>query len=142
MFTPNGPIDHSEIINFENSFQVNLSEDYRNFLQQTNGGTFEGVLLKTEKLGDLLIDCLFGLNLQAQLNLQFWNQELKNEIPEKSTIIGSDAGGGFLLLYPQYKESNVFYYDHAYSFPTSSDEENTYLLADRFSKFFQSLNYQ
>lgn len=142
MFTPNGPIDDSKIINFENTFRFNLPKDYRNFLRQTNGGTFDGAPLKTGKLGDLLVDCLFGLNLQDQLSLQFWNLELRSEIPEKSAIIGSDAGGGFLLLYPQDEQSNVYYYDHAYSFPTSSDEENTYLLAERFSRFFQNLSSQ
>ena len=140
MFSPNGKLSEKYIADFEREHQISLPDDYREFLQRTNGGTLQDAVLKPERPGDLLIDCLFGINDKDELSLNFWNNEFEGEIPENSVIVGSDAGGGFLLICMEEGLEGVYYYDHSYLFPTSSDSENTYLISQSFSELLTKLS--
>lgn len=139
MFTPNGAINEMNVDDFEKAIGFSLPRDYRDFLIHKNGGVFSNALINPEKPGELLIDCLFGLGLPDQLSLQFWYDELKNDIPSNSLIIGSDAGGGFLLLCIEEDSSPVYYYDHSYLFQSSNDDQNTYLISKSFSELLMQL---
>jgi len=140
MFTPNGAINEMNVEDFEKVIGFSLPTDYRDFLVEKNGGVFADALIKPEVPGELLIDCLFGLGLPDQLSLEFWHDEFKSEIPENSLIIGSDAGGGFLLLCTEVGSSPVYYYDHSYLFSSSCDDQNTYLISKSFSELLMQLN--
>lgn len=139
MFTPNGKASEESVATFEREIQFNLPADYRAFLRDTNGGGLQHALIKPRRPGELLIDCLFGFGDKDEFDLRFWLSEFKGELPEKSLIIGSDAGGGFLLLCTEEGSAGVYYYDHSYLFPTSSDDENTYFINSSFSELLSEL---
>ena len=84
---------------------------------------------------------LFGSDpqLNRALTLEYWNTEYKDDIPEGALLIGDFQDGGFLLLIPAGNDKGVYYYDHAYTFESSDDDGNTYLLADTFEAFINSL---
>lgn len=136
MFIENSSIDEKSIIKFEKKIGFKLPDDYRIFLKNHNGGICKDEIIKLNRPGDFLIDCFFGLGLKDALNLQFWHEELSGELPEKSIVIGCDPGGGYILLCVASDISGVYYYDHTYSFPSSSDDENTYFIAPDFTEFF------
>jgi len=140
MFIQNGILSEQCIADFEVETRLNLPNDYRIFLCKTNGGTFQDSIIKPQRPGELLIDCLFGLSGKSETDLRFWRGEFDGEIPEKSLIIGSDAGGGFLLLCLEKDAEGIYYYDHSYFFPASSDSENTYFIYPSFSALFSELN--
>jgi hypothetical protein len=74
----------------------------------------------------VLCDCLFGFNLQSGVDFQFWQNELENDLPRGSVVIGSDPGGAFFILLKERGIWKVMYYDHAHHLPSSNDEGNTY----------------
>ena len=139
MFVPTGKSSEESISAFEREIQFRLPDDYRAFLRDTNGGVCQHALIRPQRPGELLIDCLFGLGVKDEMDLRFWYNEMKGDVPEKSLIIGSDAGGGFLLLSIETNLEGIYYYDHSYSFPTSTDNENTYLIYPSFSELFSQI---
>jgi hypothetical protein len=136
MLIPNGSVSENEISNLEMKIGFGLPSDYRGFLSSTNGGQCSGSAVSVPKPGDFFVDYLFGLGLKKQADLAFWQEEFYGDIPEKSLIIGSDAGGGFLLLCLEEEQEGVYYYDHSHLFPSSSEKENTYFICAKFSDFF------
>lgn len=139
MFSPNGKSSEYNVANFEQEIGFSLPDDYRSFIMDKNGGTCQGGVISQAAPGDFLVDCLFGLVSKDEMSLRFWFQELNGEIPEKSLIIGSDAGGGFLLLCMKKGMEGIYYYDHSYLFPTSNDDMNTYFVCSSFSELFSEL---
>ena len=139
MFVSNGKISEASIDSFEKEIQLSLPDDYKKFLIDTNGGALQNGLIKPQRPGELLIDYLFGLSEKDEFDLRFWHSEFRGEIPEKSVIIGSDAGGGFLLLCTEEDLAGVYYYDHSYLFPSSGDDENTYFIYSSFSELLSDL---
>lgn len=139
MFTSNGKSSKENVVAFECEIKFRLPEDYKRFLIDTNGGVLQHALISPTKPGQLLIDCLFGLCEKSQLDLRFWLNEFRGDLPEKSLIIGSDAGGGFLLLCIEEDFAGVYYYDHSYLFSPSTDDENTYLIYSSFSELLFEL---
>ncbi|MFB9246324.1 SMI1/KNR4 family protein [Massilia antarctica] len=139
MFTPNGRISEENVVDFEREIQFCVPEDYKKFLVDTNGGVLQNAMISPRRPGQLLIDCLFGLCEQSEFDLRFWLNEFTGDLPEKSLIIGSDAGGGFLLLCTEEDSAGIYYYDHSYLFSTSADEENTYLIYPSFAELHSAL---
>lgn len=131
-FTPNGKARVEDVETLEEKLRIKLPENYRTFLIETNGGTLSNSILELDRPGDLLIDCFFGFNEEDSLSINYWIENFSDEIPEGSLIIGSDAGGGFLLLCTK-EEEGIYYYDHSYSFQSSSDNENTYYVCAKFT---------
>lgn len=126
---------------WEEKLNIILPIDYKNFLTQYNGAKIEEGYFFVKGLNkSIMLDILFGSGLDKQsLNLEFWYEEFSEDIPENSLLIGSDPGGGFILLINDGKENGIYYYDHSYFFEESSDELNTYFIADNFTEFFNEL---
>lgn len=139
MFIRNGNVSEEIISNFERENRLTLPVDYKKFLLDSNGGVVNNNVIILPRLGQLLIDSLFGLGQNNETDLQFWLNEFKGDLPEKSLIIGSNAGGGFLLLCTEENCAGVYYYDHSYSFSASDDNENTYLIYPSFSELIYNL---
>jgi hypothetical protein len=113
-----------------------LPDGYRAFLQESNGGYFRGNKFPIPELRDGgELDVLFGINLARPLDLRFWMVEMKGEIPAEAIIVGGDPGGNFIVL----EDGRVWYYDHQYRFPQSSDNQNSYFVADTFGEFLNLL---
>jgi len=69
-------------------------------------------------------------------------QEFKDDIPDKSLIIGSDFGGGMILLVTVENDDfskGIYYYDHSHFFEASNSENNTYFICDTFNEFIDIL---
>jgi len=116
-------IDVSE---FETRIGFKLPNIYREFLMTKNGGSCKKKTILLDNGIEVLCDQLYGLNKIDELDLDFWYQEFGGELPSNCVIIGSDPGGGIYLLIKAGSKWQVMYYDHQYSFESSSGEENTY----------------
>lgn len=143
-FQSRGELDETTLTRLETLAGFRLPADYRSFLKRTGGGSFVGGYpeIVVDTIGNVLCHTFFGMGLPRALNLEFWHNEMKGEIPCKSLLIGKDPGGGFLLLCcdPELSGlSGVYYYDHSYSFPSSSDEENTYFISESFGELAKLL---
>jgi hypothetical protein len=84
---------------------------------------------------------LYGVNMENEaLDLIYENKEYSDDIPEKSLLIGSDPGGGWILLIFDGENDGIWYYDHSYFFEQSTDELNTYLICNTFTEFLEILS--
>lgn len=134
-----GNID--SISNFEKEFNIILPKDYKLFLIENNAAKVVDGIFHVDELGEIIIDSFYGLNHDKRVfNLDFWNKEYKNDILPNSLLIGDDPGGGFILLVFDGENDGVYYYDHAHHFEQSTDEMNTYLIANSFTNFIEILN--
>ena len=126
----------------EHRMSVKLPVDYKAFLTKYNGMVAEDVIIKIEDIGEeTMLNLLFSCDnaLARTLTLDYWNTEYEEDIPEGSLLIGDFQDGGFLLLILEGEYKGVYYYDHAYTFEASDDNNNTYFLAETFDAFMKSL---
>jgi hypothetical protein len=145
--SPFDQVDEATISNFEKEIGFPLPEDYRSFLKKTNGGKVNKQVFFVEDLEqDILLDALFGINTSRSraLELRHWINEFKEDLQEKTLIIGTDPGGRFITYITAGEDKGVYYWDHNYFFEESSDEEgNTYFVSESFNDFVNSLkDYQ
>jgi hypothetical protein len=143
-FNPNGSISEADIADLERQIGFSLPNDYRHFLQQTNGGHFAGGYPEAvaETIGGICCDSLFGRKMPNALDLDFWFREMKDEIPASSLLIGKDPSGAFFLLVCELDSLGVYCYDHSYNYPESSDQENAFFVSESFSKFAKQVGIQ
>jgi hypothetical protein len=134
-----GRPNEAAISEFEQHLGSSLPEDYRAFLLATNGGSLPASGFHVPELNrDCRLDVLFGFNLPPALSLDAWQEEMDEELPAGSAIIGSDPRSGLILLGWQ-ELPGVYFYDHAHRFQTSSEEHNTYWIANSWSEFVAGL---
>lgn len=88
---------------------------------------------------EIPLDVLYGIELDRSCNLASWHNEFEEDMLPKSLIIGDDPGSGFIVLITDLEHYGVYYWDHAFYFEQSNEEENTYKIADSFSLFIQGL---
>jgi len=122
---------------FQGELGFELPSGYRKFLLQYNGGKFDAIF--TCDVGEVMVDYMFGIGLQPNLDLRYWLKEFESDIIENSLIIGADPGSGFFLLIVDFEDAGVYYYDQSYRFSTSNDDENTYLIDRDVSAFLSRL---
>lgn len=133
-----GTIHDMEISKLQDVIGFSLDADYCSFLERNNGGIcVNGSIQITGISQDVSVDNLFGINLPVETsNLLFWVKEYGDEIPPESIVIGSDPGGGLFLLV---KGEGVYYWDHAWFFEQSNEDENTYYIASSFTGFLNTI---
>jgi len=139
--TPFGTTTTEEITELEVKFNLSLPQDYKDFLLNHNGGSPEIEYSKfyIERLKEhITLDVLCGIGIE-DLDISEWTNIYSGDIPIHSIIIGHDPGNGILLLVNDGKKNGIYYYDHAYTFSQSSDEENTYFITETFTDFIESL---
>lgn len=123
----------AHIAELEQRFEVALPDDYKQFLLNSNGAQFEHNSFVVPDLGEEInFQVLLGCQLPRSLSIQSFSDEYAEDIPKGSIIIGADACSNFLILDCS-DGGRVYYYDHRYLFDGTSDDENTFLLADSFS---------
>lgn len=127
---------------FEQHIGFSLPEDYKQFLSEYNGGTAK-VRYSTFVVKDIdqiiPLDVLFGLGVIEELDLQYWNDEYRDDLLPNSIIIGHDPGSGMIVLINDPEIQGVYYWDHSFYFEESNEEENTYKIADSFRSFIEGL---
>lgn len=135
-----GEVSLDRVRQMEARYGVNLPEVYRNFLIKTNGGTVSAgtdLEIMIPQLGEpIYMETFYGLDLGKKcFDIDSWMDEYRDELPPCSVLIGDDKLKGFLLLICSGDDAGVYYWDDAFQFEQSNEENNAYLI----SKDFQIL---
>lgn len=122
---------------------MSLPDSYNQFLLSWNGGYPVPNLLAVPNCGETLIAFLYGMGEEGQAGDLLSEQEQARDfeqLPEGWLRIGHDPGGNSLLLCTVGPLcGQVYYWDSAYFFEPSSDEGNTYWIADSIQALLASL---
>jgi hypothetical protein len=132
----NPSIQKGMIEQLEVTIQHPLPPSYRKFLETHNGGRPRPNFFHIAKCqSDAIVDHLLGLGREGE-DLIDWLDEL-DDLHGQFIAIGFDPGGNALIL--DYLSGEVYYWDSARHFDSSTDEENSYLIADSFENFIAGL---
>lgn len=127
----------------EETFEIKLPQDYREFLLLNNGADItDGIFYVKDLKEKILMGGFYGIKQETDskgVGIIYQNKEYGDDIPEKSILIGSDAGSGWILLVCDGENDGIWYYDHSYFFEQSTDELNTYFICETFTEFLEML---
>lgn len=133
------------IRSMEGTYNLKLPSDYIKYLLEYNGGNVvkdEHCQLYVKSLkNNIHVDILFGIDTgyeNAEINT--WMSLFKGEMLDGALIIGDSIEHGFIVLMCTDNESGICYWDHAYKFPESNEESNTYFIADAFTDLLNRLS--
>lgn len=142
-----GSLSVSELEAFEEMLGVQLPEEYRAFLQQTNGGVPEPNAFFVEGEDgrfETLVACFFALHHRdwddstpegvLGFPLQEALKDFRRDLPDNRDMlpIGADVSGSYVCLcYMGAKRGQILFYDHDY--------EALYPLAASLRAFLDSL---
>ena len=137
-----GFANNGEILMLENEFEVVLPEDYKSFLLQENGGRntayrYKNLVRIPQVSEEINIDVMFGVSTNVKNgDIKQWTSEYQDDLFPNSIIIGDTIQHGFIVFWLS-KDDNagIYYYDDTYEFASSTDDKNTYFLANSFSEF-------
>ena len=137
-----GFANNGEILMLENEFEVVLPEDYKSFLLQENGGRntayrYKNLVRIPQVNEEINIDVMFGVSTNVKNgDIKQWTSEYQDDLFPNSIIIGDTIQHGFIVFWLS-KDDNagIYYYDDTYEFASSTDDMNTYFLANSFSEF-------
>lgn len=126
----------------ENKFEVVLPEDYKRFLLQENGGRntaykYKNLVRISQISEEINIDVMFGVETNIKnADIEQWTSEYRDDLFPNSIIIGDTIQHGFIVFWLSNEENRgIYYYDDTYEFESSTDDVNTYFLANSFSDF-------
>ena len=137
-----GKATKESIEELEESLMFPLPEDYKKFLGEYNGGTSKvrySKFLVKELKQELSLDVLYGICVKRTFDLRECHEEFEEDMLQSSLIIGDDPGPGLIVLITGTENYGVYYWNHSFHFPQSSEEENTYKIADSFTDFINEL---
>ena len=121
-----------------------LPDDYKKFLRAYNGGTskirYRTFFVKGLNQ-EIPLDVLYGIKVKTPFDLIECYEEFEEDLLPNSLIIGDDPGGGFIVLITSPEHNGIYYWDHSFYFPQSSEENNIYKIADHFGDFLQGLKH-
>src|SRR5690625_3092329 len=109
-----------------------LPDEYKEFLREYNGGTSKVRYSKffvKELKQEITLDVLYGIEVKRVFDLSVCFEEFEEDLLPNSLIIGDDPGSGLIVLMTDAENEGVYYWDHSFYFPQSSEEENTYKIA-------------
>ena len=134
--------NEKSISEVESKLDISLPNDYKEFLHQNNGAKVDDGYFFVKDLNEyIMMDTFFGISISKKaLDIIEVNNEFDGEIPFKSILIGDEPGGGLILLVNDGEDNGIYYYDHSYSFEQSSDEKNSYIIANTFQDFVDMLS--
>lgn len=91
----------------------------------------------------IYMEVLYGCDTPYDVtNIEYWMDEYESELIEESIIIGNDLSQGFLVLILLEGYEGVYFWDDGHNFESSNDEENTYFIAETFTKFMDKIQYK
>ncbi|WP_213421194.1 SMI1/KNR4 family protein [Bhargavaea massiliensis] len=133
-----------EITKIEKQYKVKLPNDYVEFLKEFNGGVIEkndeNKIFIKDTSAYIHVDVLYGMQTDSRTSdIETWMNKFDDELLEHAIIIGDDLMQGFIVLISEGEFEGVYYWDDSYQFDESTDEENTYWIADSFSSFVKQL---
>lgn len=126
----------------ERKYSLNLPNDYIEFLKTRNGGIVKKDDSNNVAIEDtsssITIDVLYGNGTgERESDISIWMEKYADELLENTIIIGDDLMHGFIVMICEGEFSGIYYWDDSYYFDESTDEENTYWIADSFSDFLE-----
>ena len=141
-----GPLSEDAICNLESALGVTLPGGYRSFLKETGGGTVKqdgNNRITIPSIGQTIaVDVFFGYDVTQNSDILYWNEKYRDEMLDGAVLIGFDVYQGFLFLIAGGDDTGVYYWDDAYVFEESDDDQNVYLLAKDFSELFSVLDFK
>lgn len=137
-------IKDDEINEIEKKLKVKFPKDYREFLLKYNGGIVEknnknAINVKNIE-ENIVIDVLFGIVEKEESDIYYWNQQMKEDMMEGAVLIGDDIIQGFIVMFCHDDNKGIYYWDDAYNFQNSDDENNMYWIANSFNEFIKLLS--
>ena len=142
MFKKFGGEIRGKIEEYEKKVKMELPNDYKQFLVNTNGGQFVNEIhtFWVEELKqDIGIDVLFGFDNLRSLCLTNWYEEYVEDLPPNTIIIGNSINAGLILLIWQDDWKGIFLWDHCLDLEQSTQDDCLYRIADEFNLFYESL---
>lgn len=134
---PIGQAAEAQIAAFELTLGFALPSDYKAFLLEANGAAFPDNRLQPVELDtEIMLDVLFGLGLDSNLDLKSVNDEYKEDLLPNSILIGCDSANNFIMLSVDAGNEGIKYFDHGMLFD-SSLEGNVYDLAPNFTELIR-----
>lgn len=144
-----GFANNGEILMLENEFEVVLPEDYKSFLLQENGGRntayrYKNLVRIPQVSEEINIDVMFGVSTNVKNgDIKQWTSEYQDDLFPNSIIIGDTIQHGFIVFWLSNDDNaGIYYYDDTYEFASSTDDMNTYFLANSFSEFLNMVENQ
>lgn len=140
-----GTLSPEHIKNIEKILTLELPEDYKHFLVKTNGGIVEkdesNKIHIDDLNADIAIDVLYGGNIRERnANISYWMEQLSDDLFEDTIIIGDDILQGLIVMICREENKGIYYWDDAYNFENSSDDNNIYWISETFKEFLQLLH--
>ena len=133
-----GPLSEDAICKLESALGVTLPGNYREFLKETGGGIVKQDgknRIPIPSIGQTIaVDVLFGYGVTQNSDILYWNEKYRDEMPDDAVLISFDVHQGFLFLIADGVDASVYYWDDAYVFEESDDDQNVYLLVKDFSE--------
>ncbi|OFR28007.1 SMI1/KNR4 family protein [Staphylococcus sp. HMSC065D05] len=142
-----GEMSKEKIKWLEQKYRVTFPNDYKQFLLGNNGGFFNIENMNkvpVDELNDnIYMEVLYGCDTPYDVtNIEYWMDEYESELIEESIIIGNDLSQGFLVLILLEGYEGVYFWDDGHNFESSTDEENTYFIAETFTNFLKKIQYE
>lgn len=133
-----GKADIKDIKSFELKNDITLPNDYIDFLLKYNGADIElseNNSFFIEEINDNInIDVLYGVNTKdPELSIELWLNDYKNEMPPHTLIIGISYQHGFVVMLCSGEDAGIYYWDDAYEYDCSNDDNNTFFMAETFT---------
>lgn len=139
-----GTADSERLKQAEQQMGVELPDDYREFLLQTNGGSNEDYSMSffVKELNDeMVVDVLYGIGLDNKnADVVFYTDMFASDMLPGSVLIGDSIQNGFIVMVCGRENKGIYYWDHSYTYEASDDENNMYRIADTFGDFLRMLD--
>ena len=87
--------------------------------------------------GEALVDLFLGIDRPDE-SIGEWMKEFCDDLPEGWIPIGFDPGGNVILM-DLIDDGTIYYWDFGRHFPQSTDDDNTFWIANSFSDLLKHL---
>ena len=125
---------------FQEFLGFTLPDDYFNFLVKNDGAIIDEAYFYVKDIEEYIMFDLF-YNIEKCIKIY---EEFSDDFLSKSLVIGTDPGGGMLLLVTTEVgdfSKGIHFYDHSHFFEASNSDCNTYFICDTFTDFITILEH-
>lgn len=142
---PYGAVSEEQVRKLERRYHIQLPAGYREFLLTYGGGDVEvreeNRILIPDQDTYVSANLLFGFQCCEACQMIPCMDMFIDDMVENTLIIGEAIEHGFFILLCEGDEDAgaIYYWDHTYELESSSDECNTYWVADSFEEFLAML---
>lgn len=130
-----------EILLLEQSLEIKLPEDLKEFLLKYNGGVPSKLNFTAKGYGSSILKELYGINKNEPIrDIQNTTKMFKNSIPDKYIPIGCDQLGNQIILSIKDEHKNkIYFWWHEGETNSENKDSNIFLIEDNFTSFLNSL---